>query len=121
MRLLQLQELPIYLRLELAIMNKKNIPRHMRYMIGTSLLLINPGLSRALFVFFGMGASGLAVSDYVAMSCAICFIAYDYRNKKNYNPYIVIFAVLIIIHLIWLFRYTDVWQAIGENIARHLF
>lgn len=105
----------------LAIINKKNIPKHMRYMIGTSLLLIDPGLSRALFVFFGMAASGFAVSDYVAMSCAICFIVYDYKNKKNYKPYIVIFAGLIFIHLIWLFRYTEVWQSIGGNIARHLF
>ena len=105
----------------LAIVNKKNIYSHMRYMIGTSLLLINPGLSRALFVFFGMAESGLAVSDYVAMSIATCFIIYDYRNNKNYKPYIVILAILIIMHLIWRARYTDVWQSIGGNIVQHLF
>ena len=93
----------------------------MGYMIGTSLVLINPGLSRALFVFFGMAASGLAVSDYVAMATVICFIIYDYRNNKNYKPYIVILAVLVIIHLIWVFRYTYVWQTIGENIVQHFF
>ena len=105
----------------LAIANKRNIPNHMRYMIGTSLLLINPGLSRALFVFFGMAESGLAVSDYVAMSIATCFIVYDYRNNKNYKPYVIILAVLVIIHLIWRARYTDVWQSIGGNIVQHLF
>lgn len=105
----------------LAISNRKNIPNHMRYMIGTSLLLINPGLSRALFYFFGMAESGLAVSDYVAMSIAICFMVYDYRNNKNYKPHIVILVVLLITHLIWVFRYTDVWQTIGANIVRHLF
>ena len=105
----------------LAIINKRNTPSHMRYMIGTSLLLINPGLSRALFIFFGMAASGLAVSDYVAIATVICFIVYDYRNKKNYKPYLVILAVLVILHLIWQFRYTEVWQTIGENIVRHLF
>ena len=105
----------------LAIVNKKNIPKHLRYMIGTSLLLINPGLSRALFIFFGMAETGLAVSDYVAMSIAICFIVYDYRNHKNYKPYIVILAVLLITHLIWLFRNFDVWQTIGKNIVRYLF
>lgn len=105
----------------LAIANKKNTPVHMRYMLGTSLLLINPGLSRALFVFFDMAASGLAVSDYVAMTIAICFIVYDYRNNKNYKPYVVILVVLIIMHLIWQFRYTNVWQTIGRNIVQHLF
>lgn len=105
----------------LAIANKRNIPSHMRYMIGTSLLLINPGLSRALFIFFGMAESGLAVSDYVAMTIVICFIAYDSRNHKNYRPYIVILAVLVITHLLWLLRNTDVWQAIGKNIVLYLF
>jgi hypothetical protein len=105
----------------LAIANRKNIPSHMRYMIGTSLLLINPGLSRALSIFFGLAESGLAISDYVAMSIPICFIAYDYRNNKNYKPYIVILVFLIIIHLIWVFRNTNVWQTIGQNIVLYLF
>ena len=90
-------------------------------MIGTSLLLINPGLSRALFVFFGMAESGLAVSDYVAMAITISFIVYDYRNNKNYKPYVIILAVLVIMHLTWVCRYTSVWQTIGENIVQYLF
>jgi hypothetical protein len=105
----------------LAIINKRNIPNHMRYMIGTSLLLINPALSRALFVFFGMAASGFAVSDYVAMAAVVSFIAYDYRNGKNYKPYIVILVALVVIHLIWAFRYTDVFQSIGGRFATNLF
>jgi hypothetical protein len=105
----------------LAIINKRNISNHMRYMIGTSLLLINPALSRALFVFFGMGASGFAVSDYVAMAAVIFFIAYDYRNSKNYKPYFVILVALVVIHLIWAFRYTDVFQSIGGAFATNLF
>lgn len=106
----------------LAIVNRKNIPNHMRYMIGTSLLFINPGLSRALFVFFGMAASGFAVSDYVAMNTVVFLIGYDvYFKKKNYKPYIVILIVLLFIHLIWLFRYTDIFQSIGEKFALIFF
>jgi hypothetical protein len=105
----------------LAISNKRNIPNHIRYMIGTSLLLINPGLSRALFYFFGMAESGLAVSDYVAFATIIVFIIYDYRNKKDYRPHIVILSGLIILHLIWLCRYTEMWQTFGRYIVRHLF
>jgi hypothetical protein len=105
----------------LAIANKKNIPNHMRYMIGTSLLFINPGLSRALFVFFGMEASGFAVSDYVAMAVVVFLIGYDYYYNKNYKPYIVILVVLLGVHLIWLFRYTDILQSIGGKFASNLF
>jgi hypothetical protein len=34
----------------LAIINRRETPRHMRYMIGTSFLMIAPGLGRALIV-----------------------------------------------------------------------
>ncbi len=93
----------------------------MRYMIGTSLLLINPALSRALFVFFDMAASGLAVSDYFAMAVVVFLIGYDHYYNKNYKPYIVILVVLLGVHLIWLFRYTDIWQSIGGKFASNLF
>lgn len=105
----------------LAIANKKNIPNHMRYMIGTSLLFINPALSRALFVFFGMAASGFAVSDYGAMAVVVFLIGYDYYYKKNYKPYLVILVGLLSIHLIWVFRYTHILQSIGGKFASNLF
>jgi hypothetical protein len=105
----------------LAIVNKKNIPKHMRYMIGTSLLFINPALSRALMVFFDMGASGFAVSDYVAMTVAVFLIGYDYYYNKNCKPYSVILVVLLGVHLIWFFRYSDMLQSIGGKFASNFF
>jgi hypothetical protein len=105
----------------LAIVNKKNIPKHMRYMIGTSLLFINPALSRALMVFFDLGASGFAVSDYVAMTVVVFLIGYDYYYNKNYKPYSVILVVLLGVHLIWFFRYSDMLQSIGGKFASNFF
>jgi len=106
----------------LAILNKKNTPKHMRYMIGTSVLLISPGLGRAFAIYFNMPISyALAIPDYVAMLIVLIFIAYDFRNKKNYYPYVVILIVLIIRHLVWVFRYTDFWQTVGGQFAKHLF
>lgn len=67
----------------LAILNKENIKKHMRYMIGTSVLLISPGLGRALAIFFNMPVSyALAIPDYIAMLIVLIFITYDFRNKK---------------------------------------
>jgi hypothetical protein len=106
----------------LAIKNRNNIPKHMRYMIGTSLLLISPGLGRAFAIFFNWSITyALAIPDYIAMAIVLFLIGYDYRNKKNYYPYIIILAVLIVRHLIWLFRYTDTWQIFGGQFAKHLF
>jgi hypothetical protein len=106
----------------LAIKNKKNIPKHMRYMIGTSLLLISPGLGRAFAIYFNWPITyALAIPDYIAMGIVIFLIGYDYRNKKNYYPYLIILAVLVVRHSIWLLRYTDIWQIPGGQFAKFLF
>jgi hypothetical protein len=106
----------------LAIKHKKNVPKHMRYMIGTSLLLISPGLGRALAIYFGLPLSyALAIPDYIVMAIVIFFIGYDFRNKSNFRPYFVILFVLIVRHAIWLLRYSEGWQTIGGQFAQHLF
>ena len=38
----------------LAMVNKKNSAAHMRYMIGTSLLMIGPGIGRAMIIYGGL-------------------------------------------------------------------
>lgn len=106
----------------LAIKNRKNIPKHMRYMIGISLLLISPGLGRAFAIVFNWSFTySYAIPDYIAMAIVLFLIGYDYHNKKNYYPFIIILSVLIVRHLIWLFRYTGAWQTIGGQFAKHLF
>ena len=106
----------------LAIKNRKNTPKHMRYMIGTSLLLISPGLGRAFAIFFNWSIFySLAIPDYIAMLIVLVLIGYDYRNKKNYSPFIIILAILIVRHLIWILRYSDTWQTLGGQFAQYLF
>ena len=106
----------------LAIINREDISKHMRYMIGTSLLLISPGLGRAFAIFLNWSITySLAIPDYIAMAIVVFLIGYDYCNKKNYYPFMIILAVLIVRHLIWLFRYTDTWQILGGQLAKSLF
>ncbi len=94
----------------------------MRYMIGTAVLLISPGLGRAFIIFFNMPISfALGIPDYIAMFIVLIFEIYDFRNKKNYYPYVVILVVIIVRHLVWIFSYTNFWWTIGGQFAKHLF
>ncbi len=94
----------------------------MRYMIGTAVLLISPGLGKAFTIFFNIPISfALGIPDYIAMFIVLIFVIYDFRNIKNYYPYVVILVVLIVQHLVLICRYTDFRQTIGGQFAKNLF
>ena len=99
----------------LAMVNKQNTASHMRYMIATSLLMIGPGLGRALIIFGGIPFPIAVTSTmYVSEFIAIVFLAFDYFNGRSIRPFIIITSVLIICHLLWAFQMTLAWQVFGE-------
>lgn len=99
----------------LAMVNKQNTASHMRYMIATSLLMIGPGLGRALIIFGGIPFPlAVTVTMYVSEFIAIIFLAFDYFNGRSIKPFIIILSVLIVYHLFWVFQMTPAWQVFGE-------
>jgi hypothetical protein len=81
----------------LAIYHRKNLPKHMRYMIGTAIVFLSPTLGR-------IGPLLLGLSDKVTQNILYGIIyliltgliLYDKKNKKKYQPYLFIFSVWII-------------------------
>jgi hypothetical protein len=103
----------------LAIFNRHNTYHHMRYMIGTSLLMIAPGLGRALIIYYGQSLDqAVDISNYVAMAIAAALMINDMLKKRSYIPFAVVLAVVAITHLLWESRLTQFWQPIGEVIAK---
>lgn len=99
----------------MAMVNKQNTAAHMRYMIATSLLMIGPGLGRALIIFGGIPFPiAVTTTMYVSEIVAIIFLAFDYFNGRSIKPFIVIIGVLIACHLFWAFQMTPAWQVFGE-------
>ena len=99
----------------MAMVNKQNTAAHMRYMIATSLLMIGPGLGRALIIFGGIPFPiAVTTTMYVSEIVAIIFLAFDYFNGRSIKPFIVIIGVLIVCHLFWAFQMTPTWQVFGE-------
>ena len=106
----------------LAMVNKQNTASHMRYMIATSLLMIGPGLGRALIIFGGIPYP-VAVNfvQYVAEFIALIFLAFDYFNGRSIKPYSIILGVLIACHLCWNYQMTSAWQVFGEWFVKVFF
>lgn len=107
----------------LAIINRRNTFNHMRYMIGTALIMIGPGLGRALIVYFHLPFP-VAVTYgffYTVIPITTAFLLNDVIKKKSYKANAVILAAFFIHFLLWEFRFYQPWQGIGEFVANYLF
>ena len=106
----------------LAIINRKNTYNHLRYMIGTSLLLIGPGLGRALIIYYNYTLpEAVALHNYIIIGLAASLMIYDILKKNSYKAFAIVLIVVTCTHLIWESRHTQFWQPIGEFIAKKLF
>jgi hypothetical protein len=106
----------------LAMVHKNNPPLHMRYIIGTSLLLISPGLGRIVLNYADASLPTAAeVSHLTAIAIALLLVAYDVHNRRPYKPFAVTFFTLSLMHLCWEFRLTPLWQTLAGQFASTFF
>ena len=108
----------------LAMINRKDSAVHMRYMIATSLLLIGPGLGRALILFEGEIPFPITISMvnyYIPEIIAVLFLLNDIRKGSNFKPFLTITIILIVNHLCWAFQNASWWQSIANWFVTHAF
>ena len=106
----------------LAMLNKNKAAIHMRYIVGTSLLLISPGLGRFAINYAGASLPTAAeIAHITAIVVSLVFILYDIKKHRPYKPFIVAFIVLSVMHLCWVFRMTNVWQESAGKFAKTFF
>jgi len=106
----------------LAIVNRRNTYNHMRYMIGTGIMMIGPGLGRALIIYYHMPFSpAVSYALGVELAIAAAFLLSDVVRKGSYKANTIIVSLMIIHLLFWEFRMYQPWQGIGEIIASKLF
>ena len=103
----------------LAMLHRKQSDIHMRYMIGTALLMIGPGLGRGLIIYGNIPfESSVSYSDEIVLLIAFALLLYDIINRKNIKPYLTIFLVLLMAHIFWLTKMGLVWQFIGGGFSK---
>jgi hypothetical protein len=106
----------------LAMINRKDSAVHMRYMIATSLLMIGPGLGRALIIFGGLSFPvSVSVVYYIAELIAVGFLLNDIRRSNNFKPFLTITIILLINHLCWGFQDAGWWQSIAKWFVTNTF
>ncbi|RDC66239.1 hypothetical protein [Adhaeribacter pallidiroseus] len=102
----------------LAIWNKKKSRIHMRYMLGTSLLMIGPALGRVQIIFFNVPfLDAVDYANYLIIAIAFLLLITDIFQKKPVAPYSITVLVMVLGHLAWQFRDGFLWQAVGEKFA----
>jgi len=101
----------------LAILYRRNMALHMRYMCSTAFLFINPALGRFFRTWFDF-KQGFPISSAIAISLVGVIMIVDSLRTKRPSPFALIFGLLLLHRIVWGLRETDFWQAIGNVIAK---
>jgi hypothetical protein len=112
--------IPFLIYYILAIFNKRDTPKHMRYMIATGIVIGGPGLGRIFMTWMGMDIfAAIGLITLITLLVFVGLIIYDRIKKKQFriNPYTIAFIIWLIPNiLIIFFPNTTLWQ----NFAKWL-
>lgn len=105
----------------LAIRNVKNTQVHMRYMVGTILIMMGPGIMRIVLVYQPFSQvsfpTGVLYTFIISLGIGLALLAFDLLKGKPYKPYLVALSLMTGIYLAFIYRMSDWWQAIAGAIA----
>jgi len=74
----------------LAIKYKKDVAKHMRYMIAIALIFVGPTLGRIIFFLLGLGHLGyLQIPYLLVIVILLTLVFWDKTKKRNYKPYFI--------------------------------
>lgn len=81
----------------LAIKHKKDVAKHMRYMIAIALIFVGPTLGRIIFFLLELEHLGpLQIPYLIVIATLLSLIFWDKKNGRNYKPYLVAIAAFSI-------------------------
>jgi hypothetical protein len=84
----------------IAVINKKTTARHMRYMIATTLIFIDPTLSRLLSSLFNVTSMHADLITFLFTdSILVALIIYDISYNRRYKPYVYALSLFLIYHI----------------------
>lgn len=107
----------------LAIYFRKRTDWHMRFMIGTAILMLGPPMNRMLFYYFpSIGVSNiLPLVLFLKTAMAALLFLNDLTKKKNWVPCLIVMSAFLFADLVFYERYAAPWQAIGKMIVHYLY
>ncbi len=105
----------------LAVIYRKQIGRHLRFMIATAVVVVSAGLLRLIATWLGMDFMGALYASVGAMALVfVALIFYDYKNGQlaRNRSFVTALIIFSIPNLLLLFvPYTSWWLAVVEGVA----
>lgn len=101
----------------LAIFYRHKPALHMRYMVSTAFLFVNPALGRIFRTYFNY-EYGFPYSSNIVLSIVGAITIVDSVRTKRISPFALAFGLLLLHRIIWELKETPFWQATGSVIAR---
>ncbi|CAN5601081.1 hypothetical protein BH10BAC3_BH10BAC3_28650 [soil metagenome] len=108
----------------LAIINRKDVFSHQRYMIGTSFIVLTAIVSRILqhsFAPANIEPYDFFIPLYMGVIISALLLLNDFLKKKNPLPYTIVTAALVLNVIIFYARYTEGWQSIVRFVGNKFF
>ena len=106
----------------LAIGYRKRTPLHKRYMIGTALIILGPGLVRLLSIYELFGVLEFETYILLTFGCVSAIILLllinDLVKRFPYQPYLVVLLLNVSIGLGYSYRMDAPWQGIASLIEK---
>lgn len=114
-----MQILMFVLFYSLAVYFRKSTDKHMRFMIGTAIIMLGPPMSRIIFSYFpDVPATYIfLIPLYVKTGLAAALFVNDVVKKKNWMPYCIVFSAFLLSDVIYYARYSEAWQAFGKFVV----
>lgn len=102
----------------LAMLFRRQPEAHLRYIAGTALLMLGPGLGRTLIIFAGFALPAAVTTSYLVAEAVLLFLLlHDLRRKQSLRPVLTVLAGLALVHLCWAFRDAAPWQTFAGWFA----
>lgn len=107
----------------LAIFYRKNTFRHMRFMIGTAIIMVGPSLSRIINAYLDVSLEidFELIPLYFKTGLAAALLAIDVIKKKDWMPYSIVLLAFLFADLVYYGRYSEAWQSFGRFLVKVLY
>jgi hypothetical protein len=117
--------LPFALYYLLAMIHRKNVAKHMRYIIATALIIMGPSLGRIFIIFVGMTyPQAIATVLGLIFFSFVGLLIYDRVKGRRFkvSPYAIALVIFSIPNaLLFFVPKTKWWQAIAEQVVHTFF